>query len=200
MPARSARSHARPRARARAAVSRRKAAATPVPYDVALEGSRALARAFRAADVVHGTRGTAVVVAGSLRRKQATVADLDVLLVDRTDAQWAKLAAVRHLVLDRWGPKKAAGRFTFSWHRTRVTLNVDLRRVATRSLGAALEYFTGPKGHNLGMRLKAKRLGYKLNEYGLFRLADGVRVAGRTEQELYQVLGHPWKPPELRGR
>jgi len=195
VPARSARSST-----ARPKISKRKAAAAAVPYLVALEASRAFARALRAADVVHGKRGVSVVFAGSLRRKKPVVADLDVLLVDRTDAQWAKLQAVRHLALSSWGPKKAAGTFTATVHGKRVPLNVDLRRVATRSLGAALEYFTGPKGHNLGMRMKAKKAGYKLNEYGLYRIKDGARVAGRTEQEIYDVLEHTWKPPELRGR
>lgn len=186
---------------AKPSASKRKATAgAGYRYDQALELSRRLQRALRAADVVHGTRGSAIVFAGSLRRKAERIRDLDVLLVDRTDAQWANLAHVRGLKLTSFGPKKAAGVFWVGRGGIRLPINVDVRRVATRSLGAALEYFTGPKGHNLGMRLKAKRQGYKLNEYGLFRVSTGTRVAGRTEQEIYAVLGHPWKPPEERGR
>jgi DNA polymerase (family 10) len=157
--------------------------------------SRALTRALQSAGVI-SRRGAEVIFAGSLRRKRSSVKDLDALLVDRTDAQWGHLANVDRLELTSFGPQKAAGTFMCKG----VSVNVDIRRVATRSLGAALEYFTGPKGHNVGMRMKAKKLGLKLNEYGLFRVRDGARVAGRTEQEIYDVLKHAWKPPELRGR
>lgn len=170
-----------------------------IPRATALELSRRFLRALRGADVVAGTRGSCCVFAGSLRRKSATVGDLDLLLVDRTDAQWANLAHVRRFTLSKFGPRLAQGVFAAKVHGVDVFVKIDIRRVAARSLGAALEYFTGPRGHNLGMRTKAKKRGYKLNEYGLFA-ADGTRVAGRTEKEIYDVLGHGWKPPEQRGK
>jgi DNA polymerase (family 10) len=77
-------------------------------------------------------------------------------------------------------------------------LQADLRLVAADSRGAALQYFTGSKAHNIALRDRAIGLGFKLNEYGLFRLADDVKVAGEAEETIYAALGLDWPPPELR--
>ena len=74
----------------------------------------------------------------------------------------------------------------------------DLRLVATDSRGAAMQYFTGSKAHNIALRDRAIDLGFKLNEYGLFRTDDDVRVAGEREEDIYGALGLDWIPPELR--
>jgi DNA polymerase (family 10) len=74
----------------------------------------------------------------------------------------------------------------------------DLRLVAADSRGAALQYFTGSKSHNIALRDRAIGRGFKLNEYGLYRLADDVRVAGEREEDIYRELGLDWVPPELR--
>ena len=74
----------------------------------------------------------------------------------------------------------------------------DLRLVPPESRGAAMQYFTGSKAHNIALRDRAIGLGFKLNEYGLFRLSDGERIAGETEEGIYAALGLPWIPPELR--
>src|SRR5581483_10636888 len=74
----------------------------------------------------------------------------------------------------------------------------DLRLVEPESRGAALQYFTGSKNHNIALRDRAINLGFKLNEYGLFRTDTDQRVAGRTEEEIYDALGLAWVPPELR--
>ena len=74
----------------------------------------------------------------------------------------------------------------------------DLRLVAADSRGAALQYFTGSKGHNIALRDRAIGRGFKLNEYGLFRTTDDVRVAGEREEEIYGALDLDWIPPELR--
>jgi DNA polymerase (family 10) len=74
----------------------------------------------------------------------------------------------------------------------------DLRLVAADSRGAALQYFTGSKAHNIALRDRAIGLGFKLNEYGLFRLADDTKVAGQLEEEIYSALGLDWVAPELR--
>jgi DNA polymerase (family X) len=76
----------------------------------------------------------------------------------------------------------------------------DLRLVSADSRGAALQYFTGSKAHNIALRDRAIGLGFKLNEYGVFRVADEVKVAGASEEEIYQALGLEWVPPELRER
>lgn len=77
-------------------------------------------------------------------------------------------------------------------------IQADLRRVPPESRGAALQYFTGSKSHNIALRDRAMARGYKLNEYGLFKVADGTSVAGATEAEIYEALGLALIPPELR--
>jgi DNA polymerase (family 10) len=77
-------------------------------------------------------------------------------------------------------------------------IQADLRLVPADSRGAAMQYFTGSKNHNIALRDRAIARGYKLNEYGLFRNADGERVAGATEEGIYQALGLAFVPPELR--
>jgi DNA polymerase (family X) len=74
----------------------------------------------------------------------------------------------------------------------------DLRLVPRESLGAALQYFTGSKPHNIALRDRAIKRGFKLNEYGLYRTDDGQAVAGASEEEIYRVLGLAFVPPELR--
>jgi len=77
-------------------------------------------------------------------------------------------------------------------------LQVDLRAVPVESWGAALQYFTGSKAHNIKLRELAIKKGYKLNEYGLFKIDTDEKVAGRTEEEIYNALGLPWIPPTMR--
>ncbi len=129
--------------------------------------------------------------AGSYRRCQETVGDLDFLVV----AQNAK-AVMDHLthygglaqILAR-GDTKMSIRLTGG-------VQVDLRVVPEISFGAALQYFTGSKQHNIVLRGRAKDMGLKINEYGVFR---GERmIAGRSEEDVYAALGLPCFPPELR--
>jgi DNA polymerase (family X) len=77
-------------------------------------------------------------------------------------------------------------------------IQADLRLVPEESQGAAMQYFTGSKAHNIALRDRAMARGLKLNEYGLFRLEDGASIAGRTEEEIYRALGLTDIPPELR--
>jgi DNA polymerase (family X) len=77
-------------------------------------------------------------------------------------------------------------------------LQVDVRALPKESYGAALQYFTGSKEHNVALRQRALKLGLTLNEYGLAEVASGKRVAGATEEEIYAKLGLAWIPPELR--
>lgn len=129
--------------------------------------------------------------AGSLRRGRETVGDLD-LLTTQPGALDAFLKHPRvHDVLAQ-GQNKASARFGAE------ALQVDVRLVPPESLGAALCYFTGSKDHNVLLRQRALKLGYTLNEYGLFRLADETRAAGASEEEIYAALGLPWIAPELR--
>jgi len=130
-------------------------------------------------------------IAGSYRRGKETVGDLDVLVVapDAAEAM-DRFAAYPGLaeVLARGETKMSI--------RLHSRLQVDLRVVPAESFGAALQYFTGSKAHNVVLRGMAKDRGLKLNEYGVFR--DDERIAGRTEEEVYAAVGLPWIPPELR--
>jgi DNA polymerase (family 10) len=80
----------------------------------------------------------------------------------------------------------------------REGLQIDVRALEHESFGAAMQYFTGSKEHNVALRQRALRMGLTLNEYGLVRMDDNTRVAGETEEGVYQALGLDWIPPELR--
>jgi len=73
-----------------------------------------------------------------------------------------------------------------------------VRALPVESFGAAMQYFTGSKDHNVAVRIRAVRMGLKLSEYGLFRADDNTRIAGETEEGIYSALGLAWIPPELR--
>jgi DNA polymerase (family 10) len=77
-------------------------------------------------------------------------------------------------------------------------LQVDCRAVAAESFGAAWQYFTGSAAHNVRLRSRALRAGLTLNEYGVFRLETGARVAGASEADVYAALGLPWIAPPQR--
>lgn len=135
-----------------------------------------------------------IAAAGSLRRGKDTIGDLD-LLVTGPGAPEALERFVTHpkahTVLGK-GPNKASIQYSLDG------LQVDLRALPHESYGAAMQYFTGSKEHNILVRSRALKLGLTLNEYGLFRLDNEQRVAGETEEEVYAALGLAWIPPELR--
>ena len=131
-------------------------------------------------------------VVGSLRRGCETCGDVDILAVD-----------VDHAVHDSFvqctGVDRVLGHGeTKSSILLRDGVQVDLRLVPVSSEGAALQYFTGSKPHNIALRDRAIQRGLKLNEYGLFRVSDDTKIAGETEDEIYQALGLRLIPPELR--
>lgn len=132
--------------------------------------------------------------AGSLRRGKETVGDVDILVTGPGAAEalepFIKHPRV-HEVLAQ-GENKASARIGLEG------LQVDVRALPEESYGAAMQYFTGSKEHNIALRNRALRMGYSLNEYGLFRLKNNERVAGKTEEEIYATLGLDWIPPELR--
>jgi DNA polymerase (family 10) len=133
--------------------------------------------------------------AGSYRRGKETVGDLDILVVadDPTEA----MDALAHFV--GMGQILARGPTKMSI-RTAKGFQIDLRVVPRESFGAALQYFTGSKEHNVILRGRAKAKGLKINEWGAFRVQGDqeTRVAGATEEEVYGTLKLPVFPPELR--
>src|SRR6266404_3621770 len=132
--------------------------------------------------------------AGSLRRGRETVGDLD-LLVTGPGAPEALEKFVAHPKMQEVlgkGPNKASIRYGHE------SLQVDLRALPAESYGAALQYFTGSKDHNVSLRQRAQKMGLTLSEYSLARIETNERVAGATEEEIYEKLGLVWIPPELR--
>ncbi|MEX2389881.1 MAG: helix-hairpin-helix domain-containing protein, partial [Phycisphaeraceae bacterium] len=137
--------------------------------------------------------------AGSLRRGQETVGDLDLLVAaDPKQASaisdaFVKLEVVEEVILK--GETKTSIRARTGGGRI---IQVDLRIVEPDAYGAALLYFTGSKDHNVKLRERAISRKLKLNEYGLFKEDSDKRVAGKTETEVYKALGLAYIPPELR--
>jgi len=133
--------------------------------------------------------------AGSLRRRAETVGDIDILVTAKDPEpimdMFTSMPEVED-VLTR-GPTKSAIMFRSGRHY----IQTDVRVVDDRSFGAALQYFTGNKEHNIAMRRIAISKGYKLNEYGVFD-KKGRMMAGKDEKDVYKALGVPWMPPELR--
>ncbi len=132
-------------------------------------------------------------MAGSLRRMRETVKDFDLLATSTKPAKvmevFTSLPQVAEVLLQ--GDTKAT-------IRHREGIQVDLRVVEPECFGAALQYFTGSKAHNIRVRDLASRQGLKVSEYGVFKEATGERIAGATEEEVYRAIGLPYIPPELR--
>jgi DNA polymerase (family X) len=132
-----------------------------------------------------------ITVCGSVRRMEETIGDIDILATSKKP----------RAVMDYFTSLPEVSRVlskgdTKTMVRLKAGLDADLRVVAPESYGAAVQYFTGSKSHNIALREIAIKKGYKLNEYGLFK---GKRsIASRTEEEIYKTLGLDWIPPELR--
>jgi DNA polymerase (family 10) len=137
--------------------------------------------------------------AGSLRRGRETVGDLDILVTGAaccSDVERAK--AVEYIA--KYPPLMstiAQGDNKISF-RLRNDLQVDVRLLPPESFGAAMQYFTGSKAHNVALRQRALKMGYTLNEYSLSDLKTEKPVAGKTEDEIYAKLNLDYIPPELR--
>lgn len=131
-------------------------------------------------------------VAGSVRRMKETIGDVDFLVVSSKPKEVMDFFVSMPEVVSVTGKGET---------KTSVKLNtgmqVDLRVVPDKSFGAALQYFTGNKDHNITLRRIAQAKGWKLSEYGLFK-RNGAAIAGKDEDSLYKRLGLQWIPPELR--
>lgn len=132
-----------------------------------------------------------VTVAGSFRRMRETVGDLDILVT----ATPGSPVMQRFSTYDEVGEMLSAGT-TRASALLKSGIQVDLRVVDEKSYGAALQYFTGSRAHNIAIRRIAQKLGLKVNEYGVFR--GDAQVAGADEDAVYRAVGLPWIPPELR--
>lgn len=129
--------------------------------------------------------------AGSLRRRKETIGDIDILVTSTKPLEvmdaFVSLPVVREVLAQ--GETKTSV-------VTEMGIQMDVRVVEPDCFGAALQYFTGSKEHNIHLRRIAQDMGLKISEYGVFR--GDERIAGRTEEEVYATLGLPYIPPELR--
>jgi DNA polymerase (family 10) len=137
--------------------------------------------------------------AGSLRRGRETVGDLDILVTGKAciDAE-PRQELIQHLLrfpglmdIMAQGDNKVS-------FRHRNGMQVDVRLLPPESFGAAMQYFTGSKAHNVALRQRALKMGFTLNEYSLANLEDNRPVASKTEEEIYAKLGLDFIAPELR--
>jgi DNA polymerase (family 10) len=131
--------------------------------------------------------------AGSLRRWKETIGDLDILVTSKSGTP-----VMDHFISYPGVSEVVQKGDTKSTVILANGLQVDLRVLDKDSFGSALQYFTGSKAHNIAVRDRAKRMGLKVSEYGVFTEKGGKRVAGRTEKDVYKALGLEWVPPELR--
>lgn len=135
-------------------------------------------------------------LAGSLRRKKETIGDIDILVACERKK--------RSVVLDHFTSSKVASKI-LAKGQTKASIilkangrQADLRIVEEEEWGAAMQYFTGSKEHNIHLRALARDKGFKISEYGIFTIAKGKRVAGNTEESIYKTLGMMTMPPEMR--
>jgi len=139
-----------------------------------------------------------VTPAGSLRRGRETAGDLDLLVTGPACAPEHTAAAVEYVAAyPGIHDMIARGENKVSFHLSNG-LQVDVRLLPSASYGAALQYFTGSKAHNVSLRQRALKMGYTLSEWALARLDDESVVAAATEEEIYAALGMDWMPPEMR--
>ncbi len=139
-----------------------------------------------------------VIVAGSIRRQQETIGDIDLLAISANP----KRIMDAFVALPEVQTVYSQG-LTRSSVRLKIGLDADLRVVLPECFGAALQYFTGDKTHNIKIREIAMARGWKLNEYGLYKEQrtknkEQLRIAGKTEEEIYHKLGLDYIEPEMR--
>ncbi len=136
---------------------------------------------------------SAAVAAGSLRRRQETIGDIDILVIaadpQKAHDAFAKFPEAREIMRRGEGEGITSAILSGGVH-------ADIRVLKNDEYGAGLQYFTGDKNHNVKLRQIAIRKGYKLSEYGLFK--GSKRIAGKTEEEIYEALGLKPMPPEIR--
>jgi DNA polymerase (family 10) len=155
--------------------------------------------ATRISDLIRAFPGIETITpAGSLRRGRETVGDLDLLVTGPACEPNVVAAAVEHVstlpLIDKL-LAKGQNKVSFT---LRNNLQVDVRLLPRASYGAALQYFTGSKMHNVALRQRAIKRGLTLSEYALLRLEDNVIVAAASEEEIYHALDLDYIPPELR--
>ena len=129
--------------------------------------------------------------AGSYRRGEEEIGDIDIVIIPRKGLRLQDCLPPSYDEMNWLGEKKA--------QIVIMGEKVDIHATTLDSMGAARMYFTGPAHWNIGMRIRARTMGYKLNEYGLFSLETGMWLAGRYERDIFEKLDKLWKAPYRRG-
>lgn len=132
---------------------------------------------------------TNIQVTGSIRRKESKVGDIDIVVEIEYDLSF--LAYIPGFDIKESGTDRVTGIYQ--------NQQINVFRAEKEYWGATILYTTGPKGSAIGMRMKAKFKNMTLNQYGLFD-TTGKKIAGKTEEGIFEALGHKMKPPELRGK
>lgn len=132
-----------------------------------------------------------IAIAGSVRRRKETIGDIDILVVSKNPKKIMDFFVSQPGIVKIWGNglKKSSVKM-------KAGFDIDIRVVPEKSYGAALQYFSGSKEHNIALRKIALEKGLKLNEYGVFR--NNQYIAGKTEESVYKMLGLQWIYPEIR--
>lgn len=154
-------------------------------------------RANEILQVIQKIRGVEkVIIAGSIRRRKETIGDIDMLV--QTELNQRKKVVT--LLLNHLPIAKvlAKGITKLSMILSGHAMQLDIRLVTRDEFGAALLYLTGSKEHNIRLRTLARERGYKINEYGLFDIKTGKKIAGKTEEDMYAALQMRYIPPEQR--
>lgn len=132
-------------------------------------------------------------LSGSIRRMQETIGDVDILVASSTPLEAIEAFVTLPMVKTTLAKGKTKASIL-----NRQDLQIDVRVVQPESWGAALQYFTGSKQHNIELRTIAESKGWKLSEYGVDDAKTGERIGGKDEQEVYRLLGMDWIAPEMR--
>lgn len=144
-------------------------------------------------NLIKGATIDKIEICGSIRRMKETIGDIDILVTSKNSNQvmdyFTNMEIVKEVI------NKGDTKSTII---TPEGIQIDVRVVEPISFGAAVQYFTGSKQHNVKIRELAIKKGLKVNEYGVFKIDGEVRVCGETEEEVYKILGLPLIPPELR--
>jgi DNA polymerase (family 10) len=172
-----------------AGIERMRARSARQPLGAVLPHAQAVADALRRVPGVE-----ALSLAGSIRRMRDTIADIDLVAATRR----ADAVMEAFVALPQAGQVLSRGSTRSSIVLRQAGVQCDVRAVEPEAYGAALQYFTGSKDHNVQLREMAVRAGLRVNEYGVFRVETEERIAGRTEEEVYGALGLQWIPPEIR--
>jgi DNA polymerase (family 10) len=133
------------------------------------------------------------IAAGSIRRKKDSIGDIDIIIKTNKPRQVLKKFVKMNFVREILGIGDEKATIV-----TKDNIQIDARVFTNQEFGAGLLYFTGDKQHNIWLRKIAIKKGLKLNEYGLFNMKTGKRIAGKNEAEIYEILGLRFLPPERR--